>query len=175
VSQFETMFVPGILQIEDYASAILQAFYDEKPTEERVAALVKLRTARRDLLSAENPPRFSFVLDESVIHRLVGSPAITSRQFRYLIDVAKLPNVTMHIVPFTVGLHPGMAYAFEVVQFEDAPDENIVFIEGPRGDVIIDDPEEGRDYLQSFSRITALSLSPSASIDLLHQAADEMA
>ena len=67
VSQFETMFVPGILQIEDYASAILQAFYDEKPTEERVAALVKLRTARRDLLNGENAPRFSFVLDESVI------------------------------------------------------------------------------------------------------------
>jgi len=175
VSQFETMFVPGILQIEDYASTILQAFYGEKPTEERVAALVKLRTARRDLLSSENSPKFSFVLDESVIHRQVGSPAITSRQFRYLIDVAKLPNVTIHIVPFTVGLHPGMAYPFEVVQFEDTPDENIVFIEGPRSDVIVDDPEETRDYLESFGRITALSLSPSASIDLLRQAADEMA
>ena len=174
VSQFETMFVPGILQIEDYASAILQAFYDEKPTEERVTAMVKLRTARRDLLNSENAPRFSFVLDESVIHRQVGSPAITSRQFRRLVEVAKLPNVTIHIVPFTAGLHPGMTYPFEVVQFEDTPDENVVFIEGPRGDVIVDDPEESRDYLESFDRITALSLSPTASIDLLREAADEM-
>lgn len=175
VSQFETMFVPGILQIEDYASAVLQAFYDEKPTEERVAALVRLRTARRDLLSSENAPRFAFVLDESVIHRQVGSPAVTSRQFRHLVEVAKLPNVTIHIVPFTAGLHPGMTYPFEVVQFEDAPDENIVFIEGPRGDVIIDDPQEGQDYLESFGRITALAQSAPASIDLLRKAADEMA
>jgi transcriptional regulator with XRE-family HTH domain len=174
VSQFETMFVPGILQVEDYASAILQAFYDEKPTAERVAALVELRTKRRDLLSSENPPRFSFVLDESVIHRQVGSPAITSRQFRHLVTVAKLSNVTIQIVPFTAGLHPGMTYPFEVVQFEDTPDENIVFIEGPRGDDIIDDPEEVQDYLGSFDRITTLSLDPSESIDLLDRIAREM-
>lgn len=174
VSQFETMFVPGILQIEDYASAILQAFYDEKPTAERVAALVELRTTRRDLLTSENAPEFSFVLDESVIRRQVGSPAITSRQFRHLVDVAKLSNVTIQIVPFTAGLHSGMTYPFEVVQFEDTPDENIVFIEGPRGDVIIDDAEEVQDYLGSFDRITALSLKPSESKDLLERAAREM-
>ncbi len=174
VSQFETMFVPGILQVEDYASAILQAFYDEKPTAERVAALVELRTKRRDLLSSENAPEFSFVLDESVIHRQVGSPAITSRQFRHLITVAKLPNVKIQIVPFTAGLHSGMTYPFEVVQFEDTPDENIVFIEAPSGDVIIDDAEEVRDYLDSFDRIMALSLDPPASIDLLDRAAREM-
>lgn len=175
VSQFETMFVPGILQIEDYASAVLQAFYDEKPTEERVKALVELRTARRDLLSSENAPKFAFLLDESVVHRQVGSPAITSRQFRHLVDVAKLPNVTIRIVPFTAGLHPRMTHPFEVVQFEDTPDENIVFIEEPRSDVIIDDPEEVRDYLGSFDRITSLSLGDPASIDRLRQAADEMA
>jgi transcriptional regulator with XRE-family HTH domain len=174
VSQFETMFVPGILQIEDYASAILQAFYDEKPTDERVTALVKLRTARRDLLTGEGAPRFSFALDESVIHRQVGSPAITSRQFRHLAEVAELPNVTVHIVPFAAGLHPRMSYPFEVVQFEDTPDENIVFMEGPRGDVIVDDPEESRDYLESFNRIAAVSLSPSASIDLLREAGGRM-
>jgi transcriptional regulator with XRE-family HTH domain len=174
VSQFETMFVPGILQVEDYASAILQAFYDEKPTAERVAALVELRTKRRDLLSSKDAPEFSFVLDESVIHRQVGSPAITRRQFRHLVTVAKLSNVKIQIVPFTVGLHPGMTYPFEVVQFEDTPDENIVFIEGPSGDVIIDDAEEVRDYLGSFERIMALSLGPSESIDLLDRASREM-
>src|SRR6185437_9083161 len=53
VSQFETMFVPGILQIEEYASAILEVFYDEKSSDERVAALVDLRTKRRDLLTSK--------------------------------------------------------------------------------------------------------------------------
>ena len=67
-----------------------------------------------------------------------------------------------------------MTYPFEVVQFEDTPDENIVFIEGPRGDDIIDDPEEVQDYLGSFDRITTLLLDPSESIDLLDRIAHEM-
>jgi transcriptional regulator with XRE-family HTH domain len=174
VSQFETMFVPGILQTEDYASAILQGFYGEKSSAERVAALVELRTRRRDLLTSENAPKFHFVLDESVIHRLVGSPAITSQQFMHLVSVADLSNVTIQIVPFTAGMHPGMKGPFEVVEFEDAPDEKIVFLEGPRGDFISDDPEETDSYLEAFRRITEKSLAPRDSVALL-KAAGEMA
>ena len=172
ISQFETMFVPGVLQTEEYASAILQAFYDEKPTAERVAALVELRTKRRELVSSENAPEFSFILDESVVHRVVGSRAVTGRQFMHLAEVAERSNVTVQIVPFTAGLHPGMTNSFEVVQFADTPEENIVFLEGPRDDSIVDDAEEVRDQLESFGRVAALALSPSASVDLLSQAGE---
>ena len=172
VSQFETMFVPGILQTDEYASAILQGFYGEKSSAERVAALVELRTRRRDLLTSDNAPKFHFVLDESVIHRLVGSPAITSRQFTYLVSVAELSNVTIQVVPFTAGLHPGMKGPFEVVQFEDAPDENIVFLEGPRSDFISDDPAETGSYLEAFRRILGKSLGASDSVDLLKAAGE---
>ena len=86
VSQFEAMFVPGILQTEEYASAVLLNFYGEKSSAERVKALVELRTKRRDLLTSGNAPQFSFVLDESVIHRLAGSPAIMSQQLMHLVD-----------------------------------------------------------------------------------------
>lgn len=170
VSQFETMFVPGILQTDEYASAILQGFYGEKSSAEQVDALVELRTRRRDLLTSDNAPRFHFVLDESVIHRLVGSPAITSRQFTHLVSVAELSNVTIQVVPFTAGLHPGMKGPFEVVQFEDVPDENIVFLEGPRGDFISDDPAETDSYLEAFKRILGKSLGASDSVDLLKAA-----
>jgi transcriptional regulator with XRE-family HTH domain len=175
VSQFETIFVPGILQTEEYASAVLQVFYDEKSVPEKVAALVDLRTTRRGLLTSENAPRFSFVLDESVIHRLVGSPAVTSRQLLHLVEIANPPDVTIRVVPFTAGMHPAMKEPFEVVQFEDTPDENIVFLEGPRSDVIIDDPKETQGYLEAFERITEISLGSSDSVDLLREAAGKMA
>ena len=175
VSQFETIFVPGILQTEEYASAVLQVFYDEKSAPDRVAALVDLRTRRRDLLTSENAPKFSFVLDESVIHRLVRSRAITSRQLMHLVDLAKLPNVTIQVVPFTAGLYRAMKEPFEVVQFEDAPDENIAFLEGPRSDIIIDNPKETKNYLQAFEYLTEISLEPSDSVDRLRGAAGEMA
>ena len=174
VSQFETMFVPEILQTEEYASVVLRAFYGEKSATERVAALVDLYTRRSDLLTSKDAPTFSFVLDESIIHRQVGSPAAMSRQLVHLVYLAELPNVTMQIVPFTAGLHPRMNGSFEVVQFEDAPDENIVFLAGPRGDFIIDDPRETGDYLQAFERIAEKSLSLSDSLGRLRHAADEM-
>ena len=165
VSQFETMLVPGILQIEEYASAILEIFYDEKASDERVTALIDFRTRRRSLLTSENAPKFSFVLDASVIQRLVGGPAIMIRQLRYLVDVTKLPNVTIQVFPFSAGLHPGMKGPFEVVQFEDTPEESVVFVEEPRGDFISDNPRETQDYLKTFDRITEMALGLSDSID----------
>ncbi len=175
ISQFETMFVPGILQTEEYASAVLQVFYDDEASADRVAALVVLRTRRRELLTAENAPEFSFVLDESVIHRVVGSPSITSRQLMHLVDLAKLSNVTIRIVPFAASVHPGMKGSLKVVEFEDTPDEDVVFLEDPRGDFISDDPAEAQNYLDDFRRIKEKSLSPVDSISLLRKAVGEMA
>ena len=174
VSQFETIFAPGILQTEEYASAVLQVFYAEKSSADRVAPLVDLRTRRRDLLTSKNAPEFTFALDESVIHRVVGNSAIMSQQLQHLAGAAELPNVTIQIVPFAVGLHSGMKQSFELIQFEEAPDENIVFLESPRGDFISDDPEEARNYLEAFGRITEVSLSPSESVARLRKAAGEM-
>lgn len=174
VSQFETIFAPGILQTEEYASAVLQVFYDEKSSADRVAPLVDLRTRRRDLLTSEGAPEFTFVLDESVIHRVVGSPSVMSQQLQHLAKVAKRPNVTIQIMPFMAGLHSGMKQSFELIQFAEAPDENIVFLESPRGDFISDDPEETRNYLEAFESITAMSLNPSESVARLCEAAGEM-
>jgi hypothetical protein len=174
ISQFETIFAPGILQTEEYASAVLQVFYDEKSSADRVAALVDLRTRRKDLLTSEGAPRFTFVLDGSVIHRVVGSPSIMSQQLQSLANVAELPNVTIQIVPFTAGLHPGMKQSFELIQFAEAPDENIVFLESPREDLISDDPEETQNYLEAFWRIIGVSLSPSDSVARLRKAGGEV-
>jgi len=172
ISQFETIFVPGILQTEEYASAVLKVFYDENSSAERLA---ELRTARRDLLTGADAPQFSFVLDESVIHRVVGSPAIMSGQLMHLVEVVALRNVTIRIGPFAAGLHPGIKGTFEIVEFADTPDETVVFLESPRGDLIIDDPEDAKSYLEAFARITEKSLSPSDSVGRLRDAIGEMA
>lgn len=174
VHQFETTFVPGILQTEEYASAILQEFHSGNMPDENIRKLVELRTRRRDLLVGAEAPKFSFVLDESVVHRVVGNPAATSKQFRHLVSIAELPGVTIQIVPFTAGLHPGMGGAFEVVEFDDTDDENIVYFEDQRGDFIGDDPAEASRYLKAFHLIEEKSLAPADSVALLRKAAAEM-
>ena len=119
VRQFETLFIPGILQTEDYARAVLQNHYDEGPGSDQLRALVELRTRREDLFDAENGPSFHFVLDEAVVHRLVVGPSVMRRQLRRLIEVANRPNITIEIVPFSAGLHPGMKGPFEIIEFAD--------------------------------------------------------
>jgi transcriptional regulator with XRE-family HTH domain len=171
ISQFETMFVPGILQTEEYASAVLQAFYDEKSSAERLA---ELRTTRRSLLTSGNAPKFSFIMDESVIHRVVGSRSVTRRQFMHLVDVAGLPNVTIQIIPFTASVYPGMKGPFKIMEFEDAPDESIVFLESLRDTYFTDNPKEAQHYLETFGGIRDKSLSPPDSVGRLRKAASEM-
>jgi Domain of unknown function (DUF5753)/Helix-turn-helix domain len=175
ISQFEPMFVPGILQTEEYALAVLRVSYGEGSPAERVPALVDLRTRRRDLLTSEGAPAFSFLLDESVIRRPAGSPAVMSRQLLHLASLADLPNVTIRIVPYAAGLHPGMRGAFKVIEFDDEPAENVAFLEGPQGDLISDDPGETANYLETFGRIARIALGPADSAGLLREAAAEIA
>lgn len=175
ISQFESMLVPGILQTEEYARAVLRAAYGEGSPAELVPALVDLRTRRRDLLTSEGAPLCSFILDEAVIRRLVDSPAVMSRQLLHLVSLAGLPNVTIRIVPFAAGLHPGMNGPFKVIEFDDEPDEDIAFLEGPRGDFISDDPQEAKSYLERFNRISLLALEESESVGMLNKTASEIA
>jgi transcriptional regulator with XRE-family HTH domain len=173
ICEFETAFIPGILQTEEYASAVLRVFYDEK-SDDRVQRLVELRTKRQELLTRENAPDFSFVLDESVIRRPVGSHSVMRQQLRHLVNVTDLPNVKVQVVPFAAGIHRGMAGAFEVVQFGDTPDENIAYLEGQR-DYISEDPEVTRGYLEIFGRITNIALDRENSLKLFLEAAENRA
>lgn len=174
IRQFESMFIPGILQTEEYARAALEDFYDESRASERVTALVELRTRREELLDRENAPHFSFMLDESVVRRVVGSPSIMRGQLRRLIEASELGNVTVEVVPFSAGLHPGMKGPFEIVEFADDPDQKVVFLETPRGDIVSDDPEETANYLEAFRQIKKTSLDPRESVAYLRDICDGM-
>jgi hypothetical protein len=174
IMQFENMFVPGILQTEDYARVVLQDYDTEKPSSERVSALVDLRVRREELLERNNPPRFIFILDEAAVHRLIGGASVMRQQLQRLIEIAKKPNVSVEVVPFKVGLHPGMGGPFEVIEFADALDEDVVFLESPRGDIVGDNPEETFRYREIFGSLRKLVLSDQDSLAYLEDIASEM-
>jgi len=175
INQFEPMLIPGVLQTEEYAVAVPRVFRGEGSQAETVPALVELRTSRRDLLTSEGAPNFTFLLDESVIRREAVSPAIMSQQLAHLGELAELPNVTIQIVPFTAGLYPGIKGAFKVIEFEGEPDDSVAFLEGPSGDEIVEGSEETGRYLETFHRIEQIALKPSESVDLLRKVAGEKA
>ncbi len=174
IRQFESMFVPGILQTEDYARAVIQDYYDERPGSDKLRALVELRVRREELLDSDNPPSFQFMLDEAVVRRLVGGSTVMKRQLRRMIELAGKPHLTIEVIPFSAGLHPGMKGPFEIIEFADPSDSDIVFLESPRGDIVSDNPEETLSRREAFERLGKASLGPRDSLTRLARIADEM-
>jgi transcriptional regulator with XRE-family HTH domain len=174
IRQFETMFVPGILQIEDYARAVIQNYYGERPASDRVHALAELRVWREGLFDGENPPSFQFVVDEAAVRRLVGGAPVMRRQLRRLIEVADKPNITVEVIPFSAGLHPGMKGPFEIIEFADPAESDLVYLESFRGDIFSSDPEETLRYREAFEEMGRSSLQPRDSLARLAAIADEM-
>jgi transcriptional regulator with XRE-family HTH domain len=174
VRQFENTFIPGILQTEDYARAVIQDYYNERQGSDKLRALVELRIRREDLFDADNRPSFQFMLDEAVIRRLVAGSSVMRNQLRRLIEVAEKPNVTVEVIPFSAGLHRGMNGPFEVIEFADPSDGDIVFLESPRGDIVSDEPEETLKYREAFERLEKAALGPRDSLALIAEIANEM-
>jgi hypothetical protein len=174
IRQFEATFVPGILQTEDYARAVIDNYYEEGLSSIQLHELVELRTRRQDVIDRDNPPSFHFMLDEAVVRRLVGGKSIMRRQLRRLIALAERPHITVEVVPFSAGLHPGMKGPFEIIEFSDQSESDIVYLESPRGDLFTDVPEETAKYREDFAKLGKASLGPQGSLARINKVADEI-
>jgi hypothetical protein len=173
-SNFEPLLIPGLLQTEEYARAVIQQFL-EHPTTERVEALVELRMTRQELLERPDPPSLYFIMDEAVVRRLIGGADVMRRQVRHLIQMTDRPNVTVELVPFNAGVHPGMHGPFVVIEFPDTADDDVLYLENPRGDVVYrDSPAEVKAFKQALLKLRAMSLGPEGSVTYLGKVADEM-
>lgn len=171
---FEPLLVPGLLQTEEYARTVIQALAERLPAE-HIDILVEIRMRRQELLDRSDPPLLFFILDEAVVRRLVGGKSIMRRQIRRLIEIAERPNVTIEVVPFSAGIHPGVKGSFVVLEFPDAGDDDVLYLESPRGDLISrDTPEDVLGYREAFEELRVMSLGPQGSITYLDKVADEM-
>src|SRR5215813_11643042 len=101
-------------------------------TPERVEEAVEVRLKRQQILTRDPPLQLRVVLDEAVLHRVVGGPAVMSAQLQRFITAASLPNVTLQVIPFRDGAHPAMENMFNILDFADvAP--RVVYVEGLMG------------------------------------------
>jgi len=131
---------------------------------------------RQEQLDREDPPLLFFIVDEAALRRLVGGRDVMRRQLRHLTEMAAKPNVTIEVVPFSVGAHPGLKGSFVIVEFPDPGDDDVLYLEA-RGDVIrggISEEEEVLAYREEFEQLRQMSLGPEGSVAYLSKLADEM-
>ncbi len=158
ISDFGLGFIPGLLQTPDYAHAIVRAVLPDMAPE-TVEQRVQGRMARQQLLDGENAPNFEAVVDESVLHRVVGSRAVMRAQLERLLELSERPKVTLRVIPYEAGALPTGNNKFIILRFASAEVDDVVFIEGLTRDLYLDDPDEVETYNTTFRTLVQLAAS----------------
>ena len=161
--------VPGFFQTDDYARATIVGTRSQLPLAE-AERRVEARMARQRALLEDRvqPPLIHVLLDESVLRRQVAGVAALRRQLARLAEEASKPHVTIQVVPFASGSHPGMEGEFVIVDFTDPEDDPFVYEEGLFGDIYIETPDDISRYRQAFDHAAAdLALPTAASIEMI--------
>jgi transcriptional regulator with XRE-family HTH domain len=163
---FENTVVHGLLQTEDYARAVLSKLSTADP--EATDRLVELRMRRQDRLYAdEDPLRIHWILDEDVLHRPVGGEQVMRAQLKRLVDDAQRPNITIQVLPFSVGAHPAVRGSFEVLAFPDLEDTDLVYVESHLGEFYVEKERDVEVYEQMFDELVEMSLTAEQSAALI--------
>jgi transcriptional regulator with XRE-family HTH domain len=158
IAEYKADIVPGLLQTQDYARAVLEATLPD-PSEELVAQLTASREERQKLLTGEPGMQLWTVLDEAVVRRVVGNREIMREQLVALVERAALSNVDIQLIPFDMGAHAAMNSTFEIVHFEEAAPD-VVYVEGLLGQHYLEGPKELTRYRRVFDQLRALALGP---------------
>jgi transcriptional regulator with XRE-family HTH domain len=172
IRSFEVQFVHGLFQTEDYARAVTYRGRKAAPADE-IERRVALRLKRQDLLSRPDPPRIWSVMDEAVLRRPVGGREVMSAQFRHLIEVAELPQVTLQVVPFATGGHPAESGSFTVLRFEERDLPDVVYLEQLTGAIYLDQRSDVEHYLEVVDELSGEALTPDGTTRFIEQVARE--
>jgi transcriptional regulator with XRE-family HTH domain len=170
---FELAAVPGLLQTEEYARAILRGGVT-RLSDDEIERRVEVRVRRQRLLGRDDPPTLWIILDEAVIRRQTGGPKVMAEQLNHLGEISALPNVDIQVVPFGAGAHPGTTGSFVVLRFADPDDREVVYLETMAGDLYPETDAEIGTAILMFDRLRAMALSPDDSVALIREAAEEL-
>ncbi len=111
-------------------------------------------------LGGEDPARLWAILDEAVLRRTVGSVEVMRDQMRNLVEASERPNVTVQLLPFSLGAHPGLYGPFVILTFPH-PTPDLVWLENPKNSVYLESPEDVDNYTDIFDQLRDSALDPS--------------
>jgi hypothetical protein len=163
---YEVQFVPGLLQTEEYARAVvMQGSPGLSPDE--VENRVNVRLGRQRLFAKEKAPRLWAIVDEAALRRPMGGRDVLAGQLKRLIEAVGEPNITLQVMPFKYGGHGAEGGAFTIMRFPEADLPDMVYMEYLTGAHYIDKPEEVEVYAAVMERLSVAGTSPEKTRDIL--------
>ncbi|MBM9504902.1 helix-turn-helix domain-containing protein [Actinacidiphila acididurans] len=169
IQQFSVSVVPGLLQTPGYAETQLRT--DRPATEELLAEQLSLRLSRQERLTGPRPLDYRVLLDESVIRRPTLDPDIWTEQLEHLIDAAARPNISLHVVPFRVGLHNLLGGSLTLLWLPSG--RTMAYVESSFSGQLVEEAEEVGQLRLSYDRLRDLALPPGESLNVLRTALEE--
>jgi hypothetical protein len=151
IRTYQIQFVPGLLQTEGYARALIRQGAAE--SEEEIARRSELRASRQEILRRPDAPQLWVVVDEGALRRPVGSREIVREQLKYLTEMADHPAVTLQILSFSAGAHSAMGGPFSILRFAEPDLQDVVYIEQLTSALYLDKPVEVDSYLEVMEQL----------------------
>ena len=166
---WEPLVVPGLLQTPGYAREL---FRKGRPGDSDTATdeAVNARMERQQILDSDNPPALLAVIDEDVLRRRIGSPALMREQLAHLLDMAERLRVVLQVVPFGAGAHPGLLGPFVIASFDAAQD--VAYLDGPLSARLIQSPEEVSRVALLYDILRSEALPRGASMEMITKATE---
>ncbi|MFE5873483.1 helix-turn-helix domain-containing protein [Streptomyces roseifaciens] len=172
---YEASLVPGLLQTPNYASAVTEGSWPEA-TGADIERRVQVRMRRQERITdPENPLRLWAVIDESALRRIVGSREIMAEQMRQLVQFSMEPHITVQVLPYDVGAHPGMYGKFSILEFNDPQDASTVYLEGITSDLYLEKPNDVQTYSVMYEHLRMQALNADHSRQFIDRVAAEWA
>lgn len=163
IRTYEAHLVPGLLQTPDYARAVVTLGYADGDTDRRVA----FRQRRQEILHRADPPVIWAVIDEAALQRPVGGSRVHREQMEHLLDLTRLPNVTIQVVPFSAGAHAAAGSSFTILRFAEAELPDIVYLEQLTSALYLDRREDLALYLSVMDRLSVQAAPPDRSREII--------
>lgn len=172
---YDPQVVPGLLQTRTYAESLISgALPEATPTDIDKRVQVRLRRQER-ISAADNPLRLWAVLDEATLRREVGNRQVMIEQLEHLIEMSQLPHVTVQLIPFTMGAHPGVSGQYAILEFPDAADSSVVYIEGVTSDLYLEKAQDVQKYSVMYEHLRAQALNADQSREFISNIAKDYA
>jgi transcriptional regulator with XRE-family HTH domain len=166
IDVYMALLVPALLQTPDYARAVIAAVRPDLPRSE-IDRRVELRLRRQDLLGQERPPRMRVLLDDTVLRRPVGGPAVMAAQRRRLLADADRPAVTIQVLEAGAGAHAGMDGPFTIFGFPAPAERDVVALDSAADALYLEDAEDVARYRRVFELLLPAARSPEDSAAII--------
>jgi transcriptional regulator with XRE-family HTH domain len=163
---FEAVVIPGLLQLPEYAHALVTA-----SGALNVDEVVARRMARQGILAADPPPVLWALLTESVLDWPMGGPDVMRRQLAYLVELSERPNIGIRVIPRSTGAHFGVDGSFKIMT---SPSGDVAYTESPGGGRLVASTEEVQSYVVRYDRIGQKALPEGLSGQLIKRVMEAM-